>query len=175
MGMDTQIGINPSRRGARRLLLVVLAGIATFTIIIVAANIVAWSHADSVNAERLKVLETDGILRCHADSVSPWHEEEEINADLAGTTHGIGFGGQTPTSVDRFFSLNSANAANAMGAFAVCAQSSGWALIKQPGAALSGTKSFPGGWTAYLRIYVLEHSPIADQPLIQVDLITKPI
>jgi len=60
----------------------------TFPIIVVAAIVVAWWHADSVNAERLKVLETDGILLCHADNVSPWREEEERNVDLAGTRHG---------------------------------------------------------------------------------------
>ena len=175
--MDTRIGIKPFKWGARRLLLLVLAGIATLTIItiiIVAAILVAWWHADSINAERLKVLETDGILRCHADNVSPWREEER-NVDVAGTTHGIGWGGRAPTSVGRFFSLNGASAANALSAFTVCAQSSGWVLTKLPGVDLIGTKSFPGGWTALLRVFLVKHSPITDQPLIQLSLTTDPV
>jgi hypothetical protein len=172
--MDTRIGTRTFKWGARRLLLLVLAGIATLTIIIVAAPLVAWWHADSVNAERLKVLETDGILRCHADNVSPWREEER-NVDVAGTTHGIGWGGRASTSVGRYFSLNDASAANALSAFTVCAQSSGWVLTKLPGVDLIGTKSFPGGWTALLRIFLVKQTPITDQPLIEVLLTTEPV
>ena len=147
-----------------------LAGIATYIILVVVVNIFVWHRNDILNAQRLKVLQADDVLRCRVAKISPWHEKEEINADLAGTTRGIGFGGRAQTSVTRLFSLNDADPANVINTFGVCAQSSGWMLAQRPYIALSGTKSFPSGWKAYLSIYIENHPPLANQPIVQVDL-----
>jgi hypothetical protein len=68
------------------------------------------------------------------------------------------------------FTLNSSDLADVISAYTLCAQSSGWMLKKQPGALLSGTKSFPDGWNAYLDIYMLKHTPFADEPVMQIGI-----
>ena len=167
------MGIN--FRFARRLILLLLFAGVAWVIVVIAANLILWRRHDAINAERLKTLQAESILRCRVDKITPWHEKEEISADLAGTTHGIGFGGRALTSVTRMFSLNDADPANVISAFATCAESSGWTLAKQPYVALSGTKAFPKGWTAYLRIYLESHPPFAGQPIVQVSLSADPI
>ena len=152
-----------------------LAGIATYIILVVVVNIFVWHRNDILNAQRLKLLQADSLLRCPVIKISPWHEKEEMIADMVGTTHGIGFGGRSPTSVTRMFSLNGADSEDVIQSFAVCAQSSGWILTKRPNLALSGTKSFPAGWTANLRIHVLNNPPFTNQPVVQVQLSTDPI
>jgi len=164
-----------SKRKFVLIILLVLAGVVSYIIVVVAANIIVWHHSDSLNAERLKILQADGVLQCRVAKISPWHEQEERNADMAGTTHGIGFGGRAPTSVTRFFSLNDADPANVIDTLTICAQSSGWMLAKRPYIALSGTKSFPGGWKAFLNIYIENHPPFAREPFVQVDLRADPI
>jgi len=163
------------RATARLIILIVLAGVATYIMMVVSANIIVWHRNDNLNAKRLKLLQADGILQCRVAKISPWHEKEERNADMVGSTRGIGFGGRTLTSVTRVFSLNGADPANVISAFTVCAQSNGWMLAKQPYIALSGTKSFPDGWTASLSLYIGSHTPFANQPIIQVNLTTDPI
>jgi hypothetical protein len=152
-----------------------LAGIVSYIILVVAVNMIVWHRHDILNAQRLKFLQADSLLRCPVTKISPWHEKEEMIADLAGTTHGIGFRGRSLTSVTRMFSLKGADQEDVIKSFAVCAQSSGWMLIKRPNVALSGTKSFPAGWTANLDIYILSHPPFTDQPIVQVQLSTDPI
>jgi hypothetical protein len=170
------MGINPTGRVTPGLaILLVLGGVASCTVAVVAAVIIGWRHSDKLNEQRLKLLQADGVLHCPVAKITPWQEKEEINADLAGTTHGIGFGGRSLTSVTRLFSLNDADPPNVINAFTVCAQSSGWTLAKRPYAALTGTKSFPGGWKAYLNIYIENHPPFANQPIVQVDLKADPI
>jgi hypothetical protein len=170
------MGINLNGRVTPGLVIpLVLGAVGSCIIVVVAAIMIGWHHSDDLNAQRLKILQADGVLHCRAAKISPWHEKEEANADLAGTTHGIGFGGRTLTSVTRLFSLNDADPANAINTFTVCAQSSGWMLAKRPYVALSGIKSFPGGWKAYLSIYIEDHTPSANQPIVQVDLKADPI
>jgi hypothetical protein len=168
--------INKARRVTPRLIiLLVLAGVVSFIVMVVAVNIIVWHRNDVVNAQRLKILQADSILRCRIPTISPWHEKEEMNADTAGSRHGIGFGGRTLTSVDRVFSLNGADPADVLDSFTACAQTSGWMLDKQPYIALSGTKSFPDGWRAHLRIFIASHPPFTSQPILQVILDTDPI
>jgi hypothetical protein len=167
--------LNQYKRGIQRLVLFSFLGAASYIIIVVAANIIVSLHHDDDNARRLKILQSDAVFSCNVSRITPWHEREERNADAAGTTHGIGFGGRSLTSVTRLFSLNGTDPPNVIDALRVCAQSSGWTLVKQPGAALNGTKSFPDGWTAYLKIYIGSHTAFADQPIVQVSLTADPI
>jgi len=111
-----------------RLIIGLVLAVALCLIVFVAANLIVWRHHDSVNARRLKSLQADAILRCDVAKITRWNEKEEMNADLAGSTHGIGFGGRTLTSVTRVFRLNDAEPASAIDAFTACAQSSGWVL-----------------------------------------------
>ena len=159
----------------RLIIFLILIGAGSLIITVVAATLIVLQHIDDLNAQRLKLLQADGILHCRVAKISPWHETEEINADIAGTTHGTGFGGRTLTSVTRLFSLNGADPTNVLSAFKVCAQTSGWMLAKRPSAALSGTKSFRDGWTANLNIYMESHTPFANQPIIQITLSTDPL
>jgi hypothetical protein len=161
--------------GIRRLVLFSFLGAAAYIIIVVAVNIIVSLHHDDVNARRLKILQSDTVLSCNVSRITPWHEREERNADAAGTSSGIGFGGRSPTSVTRLFSLNGADPPNVIDALRVCAQSSGWTLVKQPGVALNGTKSFPDGGAAYLKIYIGSQIPLADQPIVMVTLTAEPI
>jgi hypothetical protein len=164
--------INKARRVTPRfIILLVLAGVVSYIVLVVAANLIVWHHNDVLNAQRLKILQADSILRCRIPTISPWHEQEEMNADTIGTTHGIGFGGRTQTSVNRLFSLNGTDPAEVVKSFTACAQTSGWMLVKQPYIALSGTKSFPNGWRAYMRIiYIPSHTLFTNQPILQVIL-----
>jgi len=159
----------------RLIILLVLAGVVSYIVMVVAANMILWHHNDVLNAQRLKILQADSILRCRIPTISPWHEKEEMNADTVGTTHGIGFGGRAQTSINRFFSFNGTDPADVLNSFTACAQTSGWMLDKQPYIALSGTKLFPDGWRAYMRIFVLSHPPFTNQPILQVNLFTAPI
>jgi len=172
-------GIAPQRKALkarfRLMILLLLAGVASCIVIVVAATLIAWRHNDTLNAQRLRVLQADGIFHCRVGTISPWREKEEMNADIAGTTHGIGFGGRTQTSVTRLFLLNGADSANVINAFTGCAQTGGWTLAKRPYIALSGAKSFPDGWRAYLNIYLESRTSFASQPILQVSLTTDPI
>lgn len=168
--------INKARRVTPRLIiLLVLAGVVSYIVMVVAVNMIVWHRKDVLNAQRLKILQADSILRCRIPTISPWHEKEEMNADTVGTRQGIGFGGRAQTSVNRFFSLNGADPVDVLNSFTACAQTSGWMLVKQPYIALSGTKSFPDGWRAYMRIYTASHTPFTNQPILQVILDTDPI
>ena len=169
--------INKARRVTPHLIiLLVLAGVVSSILMVVAANIIVWHHNDVLNAQRLKILQADSILRCRIPTISPWHEKEEMNADTVGTRHGIGFGGRTQTSVNRLFSLNGTDPADVLNSFTTCAQASGWMLDKQPQIALRGTKSFPNGWRANMRIiYIPSHPLFTNQPILQVILDTDPI
>ena len=163
------MGVNLQKRvPVRKIVLLILAGLGVVIIAVAASTIMAYLHEDRVNAQRLKVLQADAILRCRVRRIAPWHEKQEMNADRAGSTHGIGFGGLSLTSVTRMFTLNGADPPTVIDTFRACAQSSGWALARHPYAALSGTKTFPGGWKARLNIYIMRHAPFAGEPLVQV-------
>jgi hypothetical protein len=159
----------------RLIILLVLGGFASYIGVMVAITMIPWHHSDKVNAQRLRMLQNDGVLRCDVAEISPWHEKDERHADTAGSTHGIGFGGRTLTSVTRMFSLNGADPSNVIGAFAGCAQSNGWRLVKQPYVPLRGIKSFADGWTADLNVYVIKDAPFTKEPLIQINLSADPI
>ena len=170
------MGIKRSRKVTPRLIVLsVLAGVGLYIIVAVVVTIIVWRHNDHLNAHRLKILQAESVLHCRVAQISPWHEQEEINADMVGTTHGIFFGGRAPTSLTRVFTLNGADPADVVNAFAACAQSSGWMLAKPSYAALSGTKSFSEGWTAQLNIYLGSHAPFITQPFVQINLSTPPV
>lgn len=160
----------------KKAIVLVLGGVALYIIIVVVANLhlIAWWHSDQVNAQRLKVLQADGILHCSVPNIEAWREREEARADMPGTTHGIGFGGRSPTVVHRMYRFQSADPNPVMDAFAACARSSGWTLSKQPHQTWTGTKSFADGWTANLIIYVATIPP-DNQPTVQIDLRAAPI
>jgi hypothetical protein len=177
----------PAKAALRLAIWLVVAG-AALVIVFVAATVIVWWHEDPRNAQRLKILQADPILRCDVSGtkVTPWHEQEQRNADRAGTTKGIGWGGRAETSVTRLYSLSDADAASVVDAFAACAQASGWTVAKPPAWAsrmdarrlplrLSATKSFPDGCTARLSVYVVERYPSSGQPMVLLDLRADPI
>lgn len=161
----------------KKAIALVLGGLALYIITVVVANLhpIAWWHSDRVNRQRLKVLQADGIVHCSIPNVEAWHEREEANADIPGTTRGIGFGGRSPTVVHRMYRLQGADPNPVIDAFAVCARSSGWTLRKQPHQTWSGTKSFADGWTALLTIYMDSRTPPDNQPTVQIDLRADPM
>lgn len=170
------MGTNLQKRiPVRKIFLLILAGFGAVILAVAASAFLSYRHENRVNAQRLKILQADAILRCRVPGIGLWHEQEEISADRVGSTHGIGFGGLTLTSVTRMFTLGNADPAAVKDRFRACAQSDGWVLSQHPYAALSGTKLFPGGWKARLNIYIVRHAPFADVPLVQVDLSTDPI
>ena len=165
----------PTKRSIQRFVLLLFAGVASYVVIVIVSSIlVSWRH-DEINARRLKILQSDSILNCNVKKITPWREQEERNADAAGSTQGIGFGGRSDTSVTRLFSLNGSNPPDVIDAFRNCAQSSGWTLLKLPNSGLNAKKSFPDGWTAVLMINISSHSPFAAQPIVQVSLTAAPI
>ncbi len=149
--------------------------IQRFVLLVILANILVSCRHDEINARHLKILQSDSILNCNVKKITPWREQEEREADAAGSTQGIGFGGRSETSVTRLFSLNGSNPPDVIDAFRNCAQSSGWTLLQLPNAGLNAKKSFPDGWTALLRIYISSHSSLAAQPIVQVSLTADPI
>jgi len=162
-------------RITRRLIIaVVLGGPALYVVTVVAVNLIVWRYHDNLNVQRLRVLQADRIWQCEVATISPWQEQEERSADTAGSTHSVAFGSY-PTTVTRMFRLNDADPSSVIQTFTECAQSSGWALTTRPGAALSGSKSFPGGWTAYLSIYIEHHPFPVGPPIVRVSLLTGPI
>ncbi len=159
----------------RLLLLLVIAGASAYLLLVVVITVTRWHHEDGVNAARLKILRADRLFQCDVPGLSPFREKEEINADTAGSTHGIGFGGRTLTSVTRMFALNGSNLESAIKTLKGCAEASGWKLTQRPYVALGGVKTFPGGWTADLNVYIISHESIFEQPIIQIKLTTDPI
>jgi hypothetical protein len=152
----------------------VLGWAALYFVTVVVVNIIVWWYHDNLDVQRLRVLQADEIWQCEVATISPWQEQEERSADTAGSTHSVGFGSY-PTTVTRLFRLNGADPASVIQTFTECARSTGWALTTRPGVALSGSKSFPGGWTAYLSIYIEHHPFPVGPPIIQVRLLTEPI
>jgi hypothetical protein len=126
---------------------------------------VTWHQDDSRNARRMNELQADPLLRCHVAQIVPWHAED-VNSP--GSTHGIGFGGTSPTMVARGFYLNGADPAQVLATFAICAHNSSWVSYQQTADNFSATKTFPGGWQASLTIGVSMHAPFANQPIVQV-------
>jgi hypothetical protein len=169
-----RLGPGPLRITGRLIIAGVLGGAALYFVTVVAVNLIVWWYHDNLDVQRLRVLQADGIWQCEVATISPWHEREERSADTAGSAHSVGFGSY-PTTVTRLFRLNGADPASVIQTFTECAQSRGWALTTRPGAALSGSKSFPGGWTAYLSIYIERRPSFVDQPIVQVSLLTEPI
>jgi hypothetical protein len=153
-----------------RAILLLLGGAAVYVIAVIVVNLVAWRQDDKINERRLRILQADSILRCAVTNIRPFREQEEMDADIAGTTHGIGWGGRAPTTVTRMFTLNGGDPADVISAYTLCAQSSGWMLEKQRAIPLSARRSFTDGWNAYLNIYFLNRTPFTDQPVIQISL-----
>jgi hypothetical protein len=145
--------------------------------VFVAAIAIRWHRDDQMNAERLKTLQSDGLLSCQVDRIVPLRSSD---ADRLGTTHGIGFGGTSPTTVTRSFSLNGADPTTVMAAFARCAQANGWTLTHQAAkeSYIMGIKTFSGGWQASLLVSVSVRPPPGNSPdnypVVQVRLSNNP-
>ena len=168
------LGSGPFRITPRLIVAAVLGGAALYVVTVVAVNLIVWRYHDNLNVQRLRVLRADGIWQCKIATISSWHEQEERGADTAGSTHSVGFGSY-PTTVTRLFRRNGADPASVIQTFTECAQSNGWALTTRPGAALSGSESFPGGWTAYLNIYIERRPFPVGPPIIRVSMLTEPV
>jgi hypothetical protein len=166
--------VSKYRKFARRLVrLLVLAG-ASYIVLLVADTLYVWRRQDNIAAQRLRILQSEPILHCNVAGIVPWRESEEINADTLGNTHGISFGGRTLTSLTRLFRLKGADRADVMKAFTACAESSDWVLGRQPSVGLNGVKLMSYRWAANLSISIESHTPISDQPIVQVTLSTVP-
>jgi hypothetical protein len=160
---------------------VLLSSIAIIVVIVlvfVAATAISWYRDDQMNAERLKTLQSDGLLSCHVDRIVPMHSRDH---DRLGTNHGIGFGGTSPTTVFRAFSLNGADPTTVMAAFTKCAQTNGWTLTQQSAKDLytAGLKTFSGGWQASLLVVVSTRpAPLSiyrtDYPVVEINLSNNP-
>lgn len=62
----------------KKAIVLVLGGVALYVIIVVVANLhpIAWWHSNQVNAQRLKVLQSDAILHCSIPNINAWRERE---------------------------------------------------------------------------------------------------
>lgn len=139
--------------------------------IVAALPVLAACQRGHGNA-RMDALRQDPLLRCSVSGATPWQA-----SDIAGTDHGIGFGGTLPTTVSRVYHLDAARADEVLDAFLACARDAGWRASRTPyrsrdTAWVTGTKAFPGGWTGYLRVSAgtrVWH----DQPAVLVQLTTE--
>ena len=155
-------------------LFIVIGLAVAWVVVVLAVFIFSWHHSNHLNQQRLQTLQNDSILHCQVPQISAWHTED---VNVAGTTHGIGFGGTAPTSVTRDFNLNNANPISVISAFTACAQKDGWTLtqysdFKRPEPYLEATKVFPGGWMATLGITTELNPSFTGQSIIQLDLET---
>jgi len=154
----------------RRIVLITIAGIVSLPILYIVILAISWLHSDHANAQRLKTLQADGILHCNVTQIAPWHGED---VDTAGGTHGIGFGGTSPTLVAREYYMNGADTKGVLNAFAGCAQADGWQMSQTfDNSSLQATKTFPGGWLATLLIAIEKQAPHNAQPVVEVQLET---
>ena len=146
-------------------------------ILIIAGYIVSiaihYHHADQVNAQRLKTLQSDGLLTCSLAPIAPANG----NTDACGSNHGIGFGGTSPTIVTRYFDLNGVDPDSAIVAFARCAQAGGWVVtsreeFKKQEIYLRGRKTCPGGWRAdmFIALGWRPFAPANSPPVVQIQL-----
>jgi hypothetical protein len=126
------------------IVLIEVAIICVIIFVLIAAAFFKCENDDLLNAQRLKALQTDGILSCSIiDKLTPL---SQFNRDHAGSH----IFGNYSTEVYREFHINNVNLDSAKAAFAQCAQANGWNnLIMAHGF----QKFFPGGWKATLDIY----------------------
>jgi hypothetical protein len=121
---------------------------------------------NGTNQHRLHVMQADPVLRCSVTGVTPW-----LTLDSAGTTHGIGFGGTSPTTVSRILHL-SASPAVVLRSYLQCALAAGWSASLQFGA-VNGTKTFERQWEASLFVGAGEHD-FRGGPAVVITIDTEP-
>lgn len=161
-----------SKRTKRTVFIIggILCSLPIIYIIILA---ISWTHSDNLNVQRLKVLQADGVLSCNIGQITASHTED-VNA--RGTTHGIGFGGTSPTVVSRDYYLNNADSKTVLDAFNACAQANGWKTSPTPGEpGVQGEKTFSGGWQASLLITIDRLAPHDKQPVVNIYIDTDGI
>jgi hypothetical protein len=159
----------------RSLVKIVLLGgaaIGAWVVIVIIINMIVVRHNATINMQRLRSLQSDGVLHCPIAAVTPWREPEDESADEAGYgPHGaIFYLGFVPTAIERVFTIKNANAGSLISAFSQCAQANGWAVSSDVLSGVSGRKSSPDGWNARLHVFYGTSTPFIDQPYIQVHL-----
>lgn len=155
--------------------LAVVGVIAAIFLLILIVLIIGWVGDNNRNADRLRALEADGILRCQVPGIVPLPSKD---VNTTGTSQGIGYGGTSPTLVTRDFYLGSASPASVTVELMNCAKASGWIVTMLPGSladsttSFRGTKVFSGGWMAALNMGVMMHAPFANQPIVELSMET---
>ena len=122
------------------------------------------------NRRRLHVLHQDQFLRCRVDGAEPW-----TVLDTAGTTHGIGFGGTSPTLVLRDLRLTG-SIDQVTAQLSACAAHAGWSVhpLTTGIAGFWARKRFEDRWNATLNVYVGDHV-FRQQPAVQIRIETEPV
>jgi hypothetical protein len=148
---------------------VVAKGLAIAAALVIAALLSACG-SDQENDRRLNVLQHDQFLRCRVDGAKPW-----TVLDTAGTTHGIGFGGTSPTLVLRDLRLTG-NIDQVTAQLSTCAAQAGWSVhpFTTGIAGFWARKRFEDRWNATLNVYVGDHV-FRQQPAVEIRIETDPV
>lgn len=144
-------------------------GLAIAAALVIVALLSACG-SDQENDRRLSVLQHDQFLRCRVDGAEPW-----TVLDTAGTTHGIGFGGTSPTLVLRDLRLTG-NIDRVTAQLSACAAQAGWPVhpFTTGIAGFWARKRFENRWNAILNVYVGDHI-FGQRPAVEVRIETDPV
>jgi hypothetical protein len=146
----------------------VARGLAIVAALVIAALLAACG-SDQENDRRLHVLQADQFLRCRVDGAKRWKA-----LDTAGTTHGIGFGGTSPTLVIRDLRLTG-NVGRVTAQLSTCAAQAGWSVhpLTTGIAGFWARKRFEDRWNATLNVYV--GNPALQPPAVEIRIETDPV
>jgi hypothetical protein len=148
---------------------VVAMGLAIATALAIAVFLSACG-SDQENDRSLNILQHDQFLRCRVHGVKPW-----TVLDTAGTTHGIGFGGTSPTLVLRDLRLTG-NVDRVTAQLSACGAQAGWPVhpFTTGIAGFWARKRFEDRWNATLNGYVGDHV-FKQQPAVEIRIEADPV